>query len=64
MNTKEVLEKVSKLPANLLQSASDYIDFLLEKAREDAALEFNNKPKRVLGIGKGKGWMADDFIKP
>jgi hypothetical protein len=62
MSTNEVIDKISKLPEDLLKSASDYIDFLLLKAGNDR----NNEKlhQRKFGALKGKLWIADDFNAP
>jgi hypothetical protein len=45
----------------MLQSASDYIDFLLQKAQKDANKDLE---QRMFGVGKGKGKIASDFNAP
>lgn len=61
MKQSEIIQKLSKLPEDMLQSASDYIDFLLLKAQKDADKDLK---QRMFGIGKGKGKIADDFNAP
>ncbi len=61
MKQSEIIQKLSKLPEDMLQSASDYIDFLLQKAQKDADKDFE---QRMFGIGKGKGKIASDFNDP
>ena len=63
MSTTDVIHKIEQLPTDLLPSASDYIDFLLEKAKTMAAKETSGK--RILGKAKGMvTWIAPDFDAP
>lgn len=55
MKPIDVIEKIGRLPESFLQSASDYIDYLLEKAKTQAGKEDGGNNKRELGLGKGKG---------
>ena len=61
MKQSEIIQKLSKLPEDMLQSASDYIDFLLQKAQKDANKDLE---QRMFGVGKGKGKIASDFNAP
>ncbi|HYV95622.1 MAG TPA: DUF2281 domain-containing protein [Chitinophagales bacterium] len=59
------IEKIKKLPPEKLQSAEDYVDFLLSKNKKNGMKANGNKKKRGgLGIWKGKGKMAKDFDAP
>lgn len=64
MKQTDVIAKIAKLPDDMLQSASDYIDFLLLKAQQEGHLEIKNK-KRELGKYKGMVTYIDpDFDAP
>jgi hypothetical protein len=63
MKQSEIIQKLSKLPEDMLQSASDYIDFLLQKAKKDVEVTTNKKRN----FGKNKhliSWIAPDFNAP
>ncbi|MBL7777641.1 MAG: DUF2281 domain-containing protein [Chitinophagales bacterium] len=63
MKTDLIIKKIEKLPEAMLASISDYIDFLLEKAKQDASA--SSSQNRKLGIGKGLiKWIAPDFDAP
>jgi hypothetical protein len=63
MKATEIIEKIGKLPEAMLPSVSDYIDYMLEKAKKEAT-NFHPK-KRELGNGKDLiKWIAPDFDAP
>lgn len=64
MKTTEIIEKIGRLPESFLQSASDYIDYLLEKAKTQAQKQDNGSNKRQLGLGRGEAWISPDFDEP
>ena len=54
--------KLATLPENLKSEVSDFIDFLLSKAkREDKNSSF---PKPIFGSAKGMFKMSADFDEP
>lgn len=59
MNGLSIYTKFEKLPANLKQEVSDFIDFLVQKS---SLKEKNVVPK--FGSAKGKINMAPDFDAP
>lgn len=64
MKQTDVIAKISKLPDDMLQSASDYLDFLLLKAQQEGHQETKNN-KRELGKYKGiVTYIAPDFDAP
>jgi hypothetical protein len=61
MDSNILYERFEMLPEPLKKEASDFIDFLFQKAmKEDMAK--NGKP--VFGSAKGKIHMAPDFDEP
>ena len=59
------IEKIKKLPPEKLQSAEDYVDFLLSKKEKNGMKANGIKKKRGgLGIWKGKVKMVRDFDAP
>ena len=64
MANTELIKKLNQIPENFLQSVSDYIDYILEKAKREAAEENKPTEKRGLGLGKGKAWISPDFNEP
>lgn len=61
MKSSEVIQKIEMLPDSFLKSVSDYIDFLLVKAKHASEPKYN---KNKFGTLKGKLWIADDFDAP
>ncbi len=62
MKATEIIEKIGQLPEAMLPSVSDYIDYMLEKAKKEA--DFEQTKERQLGTLKGKLWIAPDFDAP
>ena len=61
MKSSEVIHKIEMLPEGFLKSVSDYIDFLLMKAKSESVASTS---KKKFGTLKGKLWIADDFDAP
>lgn len=59
MEQFQLIEKVKKIPPAYQQEVEDFIDFILEKK-----VPRSNKPKRILGLLKGKLKMDSDFDAP
>jgi len=62
MNDALLYKKLSVLPESMKSEVSDFIDFLMNKAKKNnASLE---KPKPKFGSGKGMFIMKADFDDP
>ena len=59
MDSLSAFNKLSQLPKNLQQEVLDFIDFLLNKKKEN-----NNPPKPKFGSGKGMFKMNPGFDDP
>ncbi|TYR34395.1 DUF2281 domain-containing protein [Sphingobacterium phlebotomi] len=59
MEQDQLIEKVKKIPPAYQQEVEDFIDFILEKK-----VPKSYKPKRKLGLLKGKLKMGSDFDEP
>ena len=69
-STDELLQKYQALPPGLQQQVIDFVELLISQYltnQETAAQtgsESEAKPKRILGLHRGKIWMSDDFDAP
>lgn len=59
MEPHQLIEKVKKIPPAYQQEVEDFIDFILEKK-----VSKSDKPKRKLGLLKGKLKMDSNFDAP
>ena len=62
MENNILYEKLEMLPDKLKQEASDFIEFLFQKAMKEDIVISGAKP--VFGSARGKVHMADDFDAP
>ena len=62
MTNADLIKKLNQVPENFIQSVTDYVDYILEKAKREANNEHGEK--RKLGALKGKLKIADDFNAP
>jgi hypothetical protein len=62
MSETELMKKVSVLPENLKEEASDYVDFLISKYLTNEKSSVRKSLK--FGMMKGTFKMSDDFDKP
>ncbi len=62
MGNNILYEKLELLPDRLKQEASDFIEFLFQKALKEEIVITGAKP--VFGSARGKVHMAEDFDGP
>lgn len=62
MDNTLLYNKLSALPESMKSEVSDFIDFLISKAKEEKTI--TNKPKPIFGSGKGMFKMKPDFDEP
>ena len=62
MNNSILYEKLELLPDRLKQEASDFIEFLFQKAVKEKIIITDARP--IFGSARGKVHMADDFDTP
>lgn len=61
MDTTILYKKLSALPESMKSEVSDFIDFLVNKAKKENTPQ---KPKPIFGSGKGMFQMKPDFDEP
>ena len=62
MDTTLLYSKLATLPESMKSEVSDFIDFLINKAKKENITTNNPKPK--FGSGKGMFKMKPDFDEP
>ena len=62
MDNTLLYNKLSALPESMKSEVSDFIDFLISKAKEEKTIAY--KPKPIFGSGKGMFKMKPDFDEP
>ena len=63
MEAQELTAKLNQLPAHLRAEVDDFIDFLLEKNRQEQGPP-PSETRPVFGSAKGMFTMAPDFDEP
>ncbi len=58
LNQEDLINKISKLPPNVIAEVSDFVDFLISKSKP------SGKKIAKFGSAGGKVKIADDFDAP
>ncbi len=64
MVTKEIIQKLNRLPVEYSKAVESYIDFLLSQFANKQDTKSKTKAQRKPGLLKGKLWIATDFDAP